>query len=54
MRKDSVHTNGITPTARRETWPEMGVAVSGDSPFAYFMNMLLYLSSLFVGLFTRR
>lgn len=54
MRKDSVPTNGVPPTARRETWPEMGVAVSGDSAFAYLMNMLLYVVSLVAGLFLRR
>jgi hypothetical protein len=47
-------TNGVAPTAQPETWPEMGVALSGDSPFAYLMNMLLYVVSLVAGLFLRR
>jgi hypothetical protein len=49
-----MHANGTAPKVQRETWSEMGVVVSGDSPFAYLMNMLLYLASLLAGVFARR
>lgn len=54
MGNGGMHINGAAPKAQRETWPEMGAAVSGDSPFAYLMNMLLYIASLLASVFARR